>query len=736
MKRIARTSARTTSLALLALVLPLSSRPASGATQASTAPGPGKSDRPSPQHETRSVLFNRGLERYVDGDYAGAVEHWNSLVLKDPGNRRIIEYIDRAYTNYNKAHDLFLQALDAERKRDFERCTDLVESSMRISPLLRFPVFDDYGQRRFETAQNMLDRVAREHSSSKDKVEDRIERGRKAMEKEEFEEAQAELEVALRLAPDKPTRERVGSLLADVEQKAKTKRDAERVRAHLAKAQGYYKARNLARAEEEYRTVLSIDAQNEIALRRLDRIQKARDARRDKEKRSAAAVRVGKAKVLIVKAKHLRDEQGSEFAVDEKSYKDFLKKLSDAGAHLQWAVEADPENKEARSLSTLVLRMREETMRRVEQESELLSLLGEASELGKAGRWEEASTKLKTVVLLDPDPKSERHRLAKKVLAEYEKRIAAREQEKARKNRDKARDDIGKAREYSAQGKFRSALAAISTAIRLDPDNEEAWKLQYEIGSAMTERGGEDLDSPLRRLSVMLEAQGDSARQQKNLALAADLYSTAMEWKNDEGLRGKYNAVARQRQGTTAPARNNLRLARAYLDQGRFLEARREIDRARSISPNDPAVRQAARDLETAQSRRQAAAAGTDVPRLVAEAESSYRNGAYERTREVCMRVLEADPDHVQARILERKASLKLGAATGGTMGASAGLSPEQQVLVNQHFYMGTRYYIAGNIDQAMEEWNAVLRIDGEHLKAKHNLEKCRSKLALTRATE
>ncbi len=76
--------------------------------------------------------FGRGIERYDDGDYHGAIRYYRQALAAHPDDHRILYNLGLAY------HDLSLQAMaegDTEKARTWQmECLDAYERCLRIDP--------------------------------------------------------------------------------------------------------------------------------------------------------------------------------------------------------------------------------------------------------------------------------------------------------------------------------------------------------------------------------------------------------------------------------------------------------------------------------------------------------------------------------------------------------------------------------------------------------------------------
>ncbi|MFA6582761.1 MAG: hypothetical protein WCS77_00545 [Elusimicrobiaceae bacterium] len=98
-----------------------------------------------------------------------------------------------------------------------------------------------------------------------------------------------------------------------------------------------------------------------------------------------------------------------------------------------------------------------------------------------------------------------------------------------------------------------------------------------------------------------------------------------------------------------------------------------------------------------------------------------YKEGDYERSQEIAARILAIDPNFQDAQLL-MQASGQLGSSRRGFM--------SEQALLDEKFSEGLALYKQGRLVEASREWEDVLKLSPNNLKANYWLKKARREIA------
>jgi tetratricopeptide (TPR) repeat protein len=539
------------------------------------------------------------------------------------------------------------------------------------------------------------------------------------MASEKWDDAIAEFELVARLAGKG---EKTAALLESIK-KAVERRDAlqrkETIDVHAQRARDYYKAGQFTEATAEFETILEIDPENEFARRGIHAIRKAKrdEAGAEQEKEVLRLVADGEKSLRRAKS-----ESGVEQAEE----------LARAGNRFGRALALDPSNRRAKVGADEVRTIAGEREKRIAVQSEVRKHWEAAIAYGKdEDAYEKCVAELEIILSLDRG-----HKQAAQMLRAFEEKIRRRDEARRRQREEEAGSRLAAARELHAARRYKEALAEIAESTRLDPGNEEAQKLASEIGIALKETGRRDADSARAEQARTLRARADEAARRGNEDQAAELYRLSLERRQDAETERKYRETVGETKKEQDAVADHVRRAQEDTRAGRLEQAQADVELGEVLAPGDPRIAAVKEDLRRARVRKdQAGAAETDG--ILAAADAHYRAGRYEEANKLAQSVLARDRSNLRGRILLAKCQKKLGyAAEEEGSAGSRRLTTAQEQEVARRYYRGLQHYIRGDLALAEDEWQAVLKIDPEHLKTQDNIRKLRRKRAFVEAAQ
>ena len=98
------------------------------------------------------------------------------------------------------------------------------------------------------------------------------------------------------------------------------------------------------------------------------------------------------------------------------------------------------------------------------------------------------------------------------------------------------------------------------------------------------------------------------------------------------------------------------------------------------------------------------------------------------------MEALQFDPEYVDAQVLLARSESKLRNLRKAMAADSAGSSEiedEQKIRIKKHYIEGVAFYMNGLYQEAISEWEEVLRLDPANESVKTNIERARKRLEM-----
>ncbi len=331
------------------------------------------------------------------------------------------------------------------------------------------------------------------------------------------------------------------------------------------------------------------------------------------------------------------------------------------------------------------------------QDSEAYNLLGQAqteavethihqgSTYLAQEKYTEAVTEFKTVLAMDPN-----NQRAGNLLKDTERRVQL-----------ELAECLRLADKYYKKNRLAEAYSEYAQALKLDPDsqpaNEGLKKAQGQIGKVLAIR------IKKARVSEKMSDFKEARRQ----------YESALEINPDYAPAKK--ALNALKNNLTKKMKKLFSQAVRQADQDNLASAAKHYQRVLKLARVfDAAVWQ---EKTLARLSRINARIAELVKHNLAEGKTAFKSGKSSEAKVIFSRVLKLDPKNKTAN----KYILKLtGAASPVKVTAE---------LIKTTYYRGVDYYVRGQIEEAIQEWEKVVALDPEHQDAQINIERARAKL-------
>ncbi len=254
---------------------------------------------------------------------------------------------------------------------------------------------------------------------------------------------------------------------------------------------------------------------------------------------------------------------------------------------------------------------------------------------------------------------------------------------------------LREAKALEKKNKRIDAAAAIDRALALKPGDEEAKKIQGKIGADISQLG------------KIYQLAGDKA------AKTGDYETARNEYLKLQRIPRFKDSAAKKLAQLDLKFKKNLDEAvnegDGYFKKGDLAKARNSYKRAMAINANDKRASGGLVKTNTQITEQK--------KKLVARGEDEFGAGKKQDARKTFEKVLALDPNDDKANDFIKRIT--------GTE-SSAKVNADQ---VKQLYYKGVDFYVNNQINKAISAWEELLKVDPNHLDAKRNIERARSKL-------
>jgi len=171
---------------------------------------------------------------------------------------------------------------------------------------------------------------------------------------------------------------------------------------------------------------------------------------------------------------------------------------------------------------------------------------------------------------------------------------------------------------------------------------------------------------------------------------------------------------------------NNIKLAYKYFSNENYKSAKDMINKILEIDPkNKEAKKLLEKIIEKEQEIELTGIEKKKIIELYNQGVSYYLEEKYDKCIEIMKKIIAIAPDNIRALKFIEKSKQKIKEK------ATIAVSKKKKIdkkLVWQYYLKGINYYTAGDIDNAIKEWQKALKLDPENKKIKRSLNKAYAK--------
>ena len=295
--------------------------------------------------------------------------------------------------------------------------------------------------------------------------------------------------------------------------------------------------------------------------------------------------------------------------------------------------------------------------------------------------------------------------------------------------------------------RYRDSLSQLNRGLELDPENSQIreYMLRDIIALKREEEKSVLPTSPFYKLVENLKLLGIEAYD-------TGYYQQSIKYWEEILLIFPFNEEARiqlaKTLGKTDPAlqqeilKGMYRDAQGLIEQGKKREARAKLELILEVDPQYRDTKALIAGLEeqkkteeqekkrviTEKDRRQA-------QRLYRKGLDLYRSEKLEEATAVLHESLQHDPEYVDAQVLLARSESKLRnlkKAMAANEADSSEADDELKIQIKKHYIEGVALYMNGLYQEAISEWEEVLRLDPNNDSVKTNIERARKRLEMT----
>jgi tetratricopeptide (TPR) repeat protein len=251
--------------------------------------------------------------------------------------------------------------------------------------------------------------------------------------------------------------------------------------------------------------------------------------------------------------------------------------------------------------------------------------------------------------------------------------------------------------------------------------NEYEAALRLDSNSQPARQGMEKLKFKLDRMLTLRMEQGDSAFKSKDYKEARTQYEQALQLKSD--YKPAQSALANLKDNVLKKIESSFSEAQALEKKEKLLDATglyKQILKWADIISHEAWQEKALNNLTRANSN-----IDEMKKKYTARGIQAFQQGKREAARNAFNIVLQIEPDNKLANTYIKK-------LTGSESEAKVTAS-----MIKTTYYRGVDYYVKGNIELAIREWEKVVKLDPNNQDAKINIGRAQAKLkAIHKLTE
>ncbi len=300
----------------------------------------------------------------------------------------------------------------------------------------------------------------------------------------------------------------------------------------------------------------------------------------------------------------------------------------------------------------------------------------------------------------------------------------ARERQKAEKIADYIRDGMAA---YYAED-YQGAIANLSKAIEIDPENNQAQRMLQRSREALNIKSQEQVDenSPFFALVQTIAQKARAFYNQKKYRLAKQTWNEILLLfpKNKMALQGSLRCDRQLAPDIFRSA------AKRVIEEGKILLNKKSYKQARDkfmiiadIDPNFAGIQDLLARTQTRQKQSQKATLPpATLKAYYNRAVQYYRQEKYKQAIVYFQKVVDNDPMNFQAAANLARVRKMISINPNAAPAKTTNLSATQKSKVRQYYILGLTRYSNNQYQAAIQAWKQVLRIDPNHTKAKANI--------------
>lgn len=644
--------------------------------------------------EPIETIFTRGLSYYIQREFKKAALEWKKLLDRNPNHRRAKLYMEKAFTKYNNMEINFYKGLDNFNKSRFKESIPFFQKTLMINPRHQKGIYY------IELSYKMIKADLNKDEASKEAVREANE----FFEEEEFTKAIALYKIALLLKPDNESAKI--KLISAQEREILANQNLELLM-HLQAGREYHDKQEYLEAVHEWSKALMLEPDNVEAKEGLEEDRTLLKQQQHQEKINE----------LISK--------GIDLYLNKEYFKaeDMFKRI----------LEMDKDNQVAQEylqkISVELNIFKQKKMQ--ENEAEKHYLLG--VDFYNSKKYENALEEFDFTLSIIP-----MHSQA----IDYRKKTIERLKEQKKKeearNNKIIQDLLMQGIQVYQVGEFENAIYNFKKVLELDPENEYAkdyLKLSKEALN-LQKQSMLNEDSPYYPIIKNLELKGKEYLKQKNYIISLQYFK---EIKELFPLNKDANKYIIKIMYLTEPEKVKSIIDQHYKDgikyynRKQYQRALYELDIINSIDPNYSGLK---KYLKLAS--RPPSLYKKQIEKHFNMGLLYFSKKQYDRAISEWKKAVELDKSPVTNKYLAKslanisKARFRLSAMKGEISDeALSTMSKTKVKKINKHYYMGVAYYTRGDYNKALQEWNALLKLDPNHTLALKNIAKVKKRLKI-----
>lgn len=640
------------------------------------------------------AVFTRGLSYYIQREFKKAALEWKKLLDRNPNHSRAKIYMEKAFTKYNNMEINFYKGLDLFNKEKHREAIPFYQRTLMINPRhLKAIYYLELCYRMLKQDLNK-EEVAREAINDADRF----------LEEEEFTKAIALYKIALLLEPD--NYEAKMKLIQAQEKEIEANQNLELLM-RLQAAREYHDKNEYLFAVQEWSKALLLDPEN---LEAREGLQIDQGLLRQSQLQEKIYEMISK---------------GIDFFLNKEYYqaKDVFNQVLELDNNNEVALEYLSKIKD-------VLNILKQKKLQID-EAEKHFILG--VDFFNKKKYENALEEFDFTLSLIP---------AYQEALDYRKRtlkmLRILSEKEAAKNNKLIQELLLQGIQFYQMSDFENAIYNFKKVLELEHNeyakeylrlSEEALRLQKQ--SVLNE------DSPYYPIIKNLELKGKENLQKKNYNISMRYFK---EIKELFPLNKEANIYILKIMYFTEPEKVQAIIKRHFENGVKFYKGKKyqralyEFDLINNIDPGYPRLK---KYLNLA--RRPPSVYNKMIKKHFNKGLLSFSKKQYKKAIEEWRRAVELDKSPLTNKYLAKslaniaKAKFRLDALSGKTTDLKVSFkSREKLKKINKHYYMGVAYYTSGNYNKALKEWEAVLKLNSNHLLALKNLEKVKKRLKLS----